>query len=248
MEWGRAKTILILSFLLLNVVLGVQLWSSRSDLLDLEASTSGAAAQELQRLLKSKNIQVPADIPKDVPKLKEIVAKFDEKLTPGLPVTLAAPFKFDPLISKSSGKDLMVRAGIPKADSYQFDPALSSNGKFVFHQLYGGFPMFEVQLELIEKNGLIAAYKQGFVEIKAEGDQKEQKVISPYTALQTLIENYLPAGSVITGVKLGYHGQMYNSQTLNMWPSWRVTIGNSSGDVYFVHAFSGAVEGPQKNK
>lgn len=244
MDWGRAKTILILSFLMLNVVLGVQLWSSRSDLLDLESSTSGAAVEELQRLVKSKNIQVPADIPKEVPRLKEIVAKFDELLTPGKPVVLSTPFKFDPLFSKGTGKELLARTGIPKGEAYQFDPALSMNGVFVFHQLYGSYPMFEVQLELFEKGGQITSYRQGFVEVQSEGEQKEQKVISPYTALQTLIDNYLPNGSVITGVKLGYHTPLYNSLTLNMWPSWRVTLGN--GDVYFVHAFNGAVEGPQK--
>jgi hypothetical protein len=31
-----------------------------------------------------------------------------------------------------------------------------------------------------------------------------------------------------------------------MVPYWRVTLGN--GDIYYVHAFNGAVEPPQKNK
>ncbi|TVY10727.1 two-component system regulatory protein YycI [Paenibacillus cremeus] len=245
MDWGRAKTILILSFLLLNAVLGIQLWSSRSDLLDLEANPSGAA-EEIQRLLKSKNIQVPAEIPKDVPKLKEIVAKFDENLTPGKPIPLQKPFKFDPLITKGSFKDVLSKTGIPKIDMYQWDPMTSVNGTYIFHQMYGRLPMFEVQVELQEKAGLVSTYRQGYVEVQPEGDQKEQKVISAYIALRSLIENFLPQGAVITGVQLGYHGQVYNSQTLNMWPSWRVSLSN--GDSYFVHAFNGAVEEPQKNK
>lgn len=245
MDWGRAKTILILSFLLLNAVLGIQLWTSRSDMLDLETNPSGAA-EEIQRLLKSKNIQVPADIPKDAPKLKEIVAKFDDKLTPGKPISLQTPFKFDPLINKGTIRDVLGRTGIAKFEAYQWDPMKSVNDAYVFHQMYGNLPMFEVQIELYEKNGLISSYRQGYVEVQSEGDQKEQKVISAYIALRTLIENFLPSGSVITGVQLGYHGQVYNSQTLNMWPSWRVTLAN--GDQYFVHAFNGAVEEPQRNK
>ncbi|CAG7654061.1 two-component system regulatory protein YycI [Paenibacillus allorhizosphaerae] len=245
MDWGRAKTILILSFLLLNAVLGFQLWSSRSDLLDLEANPSGAA-EEIQRLLKSKNIQVPADIPKDVPKLKEIVAKFDDKLTPGKPMLLQTPFKFDPLINKGAIRDVLSKTGIAKIEAYQWDPMESMNGNYVFHQMYGNLPMFEVQIELYEKSGMISTYRQGYVEVQSEGDQKEQKVISAYIALRSLIENFLPSGSIITGVQLGYHGQVYNSQTLNMWPSWRVTLAN--GDQYFVHAFNGAVEEPQRNK
>jgi regulatory protein YycI of two-component signal transduction system YycFG len=70
--------------------------------------------------------------------------------------------------------------------------------------------------------------------------QKEQKVISPYVALRSLIEYYLPEGSVVTSIRLGYHGQEYNSQTMYMVPYWRVSLG--SGEVYFVHAFNGAVE------
>lgn len=244
MDWGRAKTILIMSFLLLNIVLGIQLWSSRADILELEANP-GATAEELQRLVKSKNIQVPADIPKELPKLKEIVVKFDEKLTPEEPIPLRTPFKFDPLINKGPFKDVLSRTGIAHVGAYEFDPMTSLGGTYVFHQLYRSLPMFEVQLELIEEKGQVTSYRQGYAEVQSEDDQKEQKVISPYIALRSMIENYLPTGSVITGVRLGYHGQVYNSQTMYMVPSWRVSLAN--GDVYFVHAFNGAVEEPQQN-
>lgn len=152
MDWSRAKTILIMSFLLLNIVLGIQLWSSRADILELEANQS-ATAEELQRLVKSKNIQVPADIPKELPRLKEIVVKFDENLTPEEPIPLKTHFKFDPLINKGSFKDVLGRTGIAHAGEYQFDPMTSLGGTYVFHQMYRSLPMFEVQLELIEENG-----------------------------------------------------------------------------------------------
>ncbi|WP_284643000.1 two-component system regulatory protein YycI [Paenibacillus silviterrae] len=241
MDWSRAKTILIFSFLLLNVVLAFQLWSSRSDLLELEANPS-TAVEEVQRLLKSKNITVPVDLPKDVPRLKEIVARFDESIPPDRMNALKTPFRLNPLISgKGTVKDVMSRTGIPKADSYQFDPVMSGNGTYIFNQMYGNLPMFEVQLKLTEKNGQIVSYSQGLVEVQPESEQKEQKVISPYIALRSLIETYLPAGSVITSVQLGYHGQVFNSQQLYMIPYWRVSLGN--GDLpYFVHAFTGAVD------
>lgn len=57
MDWGRAKMILIVSFFILNAVLGYQLWTTRSDLLEFDANTT-SAAEEIQRLLKSKNIQI----------------------------------------------------------------------------------------------------------------------------------------------------------------------------------------------
>ncbi|MCR8634849.1 two-component system regulatory protein YycI [Paenibacillus radicis (ex Xue et al. 2023)] len=245
MDWGRAKTILILSFLLLNLVLGFQLWTTRSDLLEFDANTA-SATEEIQRLLKSKNIQVSAEMPKEVPRLQEIEVRFDEKMKSDKQITLDAPFKYSPLMSKGSTKDAAVKASIPYMENYQYDPVLSTNGTYVFHQLYRSLPMFEVKLELIEQNGMVAAYRQEYVEVTSEGDQKEQKVISPYTVLRSLIETYFPSGTVVSSIKLGYHGQDYNTQTRFMVPYWRVALGN--GDIYYVHALNGAVEPPQKNK
>jgi len=247
MDWGRAKLILILSFFMLNVVLGYQLWTTRSDLLEFDANTA-SAAEEIQRLLKSKNIQVSAEMPKEIPRLKEFVVQFDEKMKSDKRIPLGTPFKYSPLLSRGSPKDTAAKAVIPNLDAYQYDPVLSVNGVYVFHQLYNSVPMFEVKLELNEENGLITSYSQGYVEVQSESDQKEQKVISPYTVLRSLIETYFPSGSVVTSIKLGYHGQVFNSQTMFMVPYWRVVLGNGDGDIYYVNALNGAVELPQKNK
>ncbi|WP_281883335.1 two-component system regulatory protein YycI [Paenibacillus sp. YYML68] len=244
MDWGRAKTILILSFLLLNVVLGFQLSTSRTELLELGVNPDSQVMEELQQLLKLKNIQVPADIPKEKQKLKEIVARFDDYHEVERPIPVPTPFKFDPLINKGTFTDMLAKTGIPNTDSYQFDPVTSDTSTFVFHQLYGSLPMFEAQLKLFEKDGMVTSYQQGYVRIMSEGTQPEQSVISPYIALRSLVENYLEPGTVITGVRLGYHGQLYNSQTLYMVPTWRISLGN--GDLYWVHAINGAVEPPQR--
>ncbi|MCU6791933.1 two-component system regulatory protein YycI [Paenibacillus sp. WQ 127069] len=246
MDWGRAKMILIVSFFILNAVLGYQLWTTRSDLLEFDANTT-SAAEEIQRLLKSKNIQISAELPKEVPRLKEIVVRFTEPGNSNKQINLEIPFKYNPLASKGSSKDnVAARAAIPNLDKYQYDPVMSSNELYVFHQLYGTLPMFEVRLEFIEQNGMVTAYRQGYVEDQLTGAQKEQKVISPYTVLRSLIETYFPSGSVVSSIKLGYHGQVFDSQTMFLVPYWRVTLGN--GDIYYVHAFNGAVEPPQKNK
>jgi regulatory protein YycI of two-component signal transduction system YycFG len=246
MDWGRAKMILIVSFFMLNAVLGYQLWTTRSDLLEFDANTA-SAAEEIQRLLKSKNIQISTELPKEVPRLKEIVVRFTEMEKSDKQIILEVPFKYSPLMSKVSPRDTAAaRAAIPNMDKYQYDPVLSANEVYVFHQLYGSLPMFEVRLELFEQNGMIASYRQAYVEDQSAGAQKEQTVISPYTVLRSLIETYFPSGSVVSSIKLGYHGQEYNSQTRFMVPYWRVTLGN--GDIYYVHAFNGAVEPPQKNK
>ncbi|WJH36201.1 hypothetical protein N6H14_10245 [Paenibacillus sp. CC-CFT747] len=87
MDWGRAKTVLIISFLMLNVLLGFQLWNSRSDKVHSLTDTA-IAMEETNKLLASKNITVRMkEIPKETPKLKAVNYKetYSDKTTVSLP-------------------------------------------------------------------------------------------------------------------------------------------------------------------
>jgi regulatory protein YycI of two-component signal transduction system YycFG len=245
-DWSRAKTILIAAFLLLNAVLGYQVWTSKSSQLQLAADTTGMV-EDTKRLLRQHNIQFPETIPKETPKLKGITVKFDDTLTSDQKVPLQNHFKLNPLLNKSQYRDITSRSEIKRMDEYVYDPASSAKGVYTFNQLYSGsYPMYDVRLELYEENGEIVAYKQAYavVDTGAGGDQKEQRVLPAYIALRSLVENHPLDGTVITNITLGYHGQLFNSQPQYMVPTWRVTIGN--GDVYYIHGFNGAVEGPQE--
>ncbi|MNH92322.1 YycH protein [compost metagenome] len=242
MDWGRAKSILILSFLFLNIVLGFQLWDSKSKETELTLDTSLITA-ELERALLSKNIRISKELPKDVPKLREITVKFDESIRSDEKVQLRKPTTVTNILSKATGKNSTVAAEIPHLDQYQFDS--KKDGVIQFNQLFNQLPMFEVRLELFENNGQITTYQQAYVEVESGEEQKEQKVISAQIAVRSLVDKYLLDGTVITDVRLGYHGQLYNSQMQYMIPSWRVLTDN--GDPYYVQAFTGAVDEPQKD-
>jgi regulatory protein YycI of two-component signal transduction system YycFG len=243
MDWGRAKMVLILSFLFLNLLLGYQLWATRLDPGLLNSGMS-ALKQETNLLLTNKKISVLQDIPKAVPKLRQISVKFaGNNGNPSL-VNLQTPVSFTNFTSKNSLRDLAFKAEIPNASRYQLDPGSVKNDLFVFDQMHEAVPMFDVTLQLFAKNGEITGYKQAFVEVQSGVDQKEQKVISAYTAIRTLAESYLPTGSVIKDIQLGYHGQRFDSETHPMLPFWRVVL--DKGESYYVQAFSGAVEGNQE--
>jgi regulatory protein YycI of two-component signal transduction system YycFG len=244
MDWGRAKTILILSFLFLNMILGYQLWNGKTKQTDLSADASGLV-EELNQVLRSKNVRLAEELPKDVPKLKEITVKFDESMKSNEKISLRNPTTMALVLEKGTDKANNGRLEIPKLNMYQFDAITSHDGVFMLNQLYGTLPMFEVKLELYETAGKITSYRQAYVEVESSGEQKEQKVIPAQLAVRSLVENYLLEGSVITDIRLGYHGQLYNSQTQYMVPSWRIAVGN--GDIYYVQAFNGAVEVPQKS-
>jgi regulatory protein YycI of two-component signal transduction system YycFG len=243
-DWGRAKTILIAAFLLLNAVLGYQLWTSKSVQIQLDADTTGMV-EETKRLLRQHNIQFTDEIPKEAPKLKGITVKYDASLNTGKKTELQNHFKLNTLFNKSQYRDITSRSEIRRLEEYQYDPVASGKNLYMFNQLYGDLPMFDVKLELYEENGEIVAYKQAYAEIDAGagGDQKEQRVLPAYVALRSLVENYPLDNTVITNIRLGYHGQMFNTQPQYMVPTWRVMFGN--GDVYYIHGFNGAVEAPQ---
>lgn len=242
MDWGRAKTILILSFLFLNMILGFQLWESKSKQTELAADTSGIAI-ELDRVLRSKNIRISEELPKEVPKLKEITVQFDETKSSKEKVALKTPTTRTSILGRGASKNNQIYIEIPRLEMYQFDGVTTQDGVFSFNQMYNQLPMFPVKLELYEQNGKITSYRQAFVEVESGGEQKEQTVIPAHTAVRSLAEKYLLEGSVITNVQLGYHGQLYNSQTQLLIPTWRVAIDN--GLIYYVQAFNGAVDEPQ---
>lgn len=240
MNWSRAKSILIVSFLLLNMILGFQLWSTnRSNQTDI-ASDATSIMEDLNRALRNKNIRVTDELPTELPKLKVITVKYDDSIKPGEEKKLKTPLYMSTLLGKGASKEAQSMSEIPNFAMYQLDSAISRDGIYVFSQLYGKIPLFDVMVELNEMNGEITSYRQAYVEVESEVEQTEQKMISAQLAVRSLVDNYLSDGSIITEVRLGYHGQPYNSQTQPMYPHWRVTIDN--GDIYYLQAFNGAVE------
>ncbi len=241
MEWGRAKTILIVSFLVLNLVLAYQLWINNAQM-DLEQGTA-EMEEEVLALLELHHIQLKTKIPEDTPRLKEITVKFVKQMQPEEQIELKQPVTDNVILNKADLKDVLVTQ-IYRANDYQLDKLLSQSDFYTMNQLYEGLPMFEVNLHLFYEHNKIKAYSQSYVEVEASEQSQEQRVLSAYMAMGSLAENYMSEGSTIEEIRLGYHGQIYNSETQVLAPFWRVALGN--GDIYYVHAITGAVEVPQK--
>lgn len=242
MDWSRAKSVLILAFLVLNMLLGYQLWM---DELNLRAFSQNAAKRdEMNRMLEMKEIHLQAVVPEGMPVLKELTVRVEhtgqadkwEALSRNIPVSQLRDAGFI--------RNLLAPV-IPQIEHYAPDPYQSANGIFVMHQLYNELPMFPMRLELAAEAGQITKYKMAYaaeVDPADEETSKEQQVLSAYTVLGNLAEYYLPQGSVIVDVRLGYHGPIFESETQVLAPYWRIVL--SEGETYYVHAVTGAVEGP----
>lgn len=237
MDWGKAKTILIMSFLALNLLLGYELWANEWNLSTLNSETSGLTT-ELNRLMASRGILLEARVPKEMPSLKEIVVKSAVETGQSEKTAMNPPVTYSRLDGKGLPKDILGKF-IPHLENYQFDAQLSKEGTMVFSQMYGSLPVFEARLELLLERGEITDYRQTYMEVDADKEQKEQQVISAYAAIRTLAENFLTEGDVIKDIRLGYRGRFQL-----LLPSWRVMTGD--GEIYYVNAFNGGVEVPQK--
>lgn len=245
MEWGRAKTILILSFLILNVLLGYQLWVGK---LDLNRSNPDALeiTQGILQQIEEKGILLQVPVPAETPKLQEVTVKFESEAISDRRFQLQSPLGGELQYHRGETMDMLSKV-IPHAEVYQYDPISSTAQYDLLHQLQGQYPMFEVNLRLFRGSGGIVAYQQNYAEVMTAPEQKEQNVLPAITALGSLVgNNYLLFGTEIIDIRLGYHGQIYNSETQVLAPFWR--IATKAGDVFYVHAITGAIEAPQKGK
>lgn len=243
MDWSRAKSIFIVSFLALNLLLGYELWIGKWNAIGDSKKAAADVAQELDRIMVSRGIKMAAAVPKETPKMREVTVKWIDGESNGQKVKLAEPIRYNLFLSKGSLKDLANR-GIPKIESYAYDRVTSIDGIFMMNQLVGEYPLFDVNLELYITNGEVTGYRQSYVDTDTSAEGKEEKkVISAYTVLRTLAEKYLQNGTIVTDIRLGYHGQFFETEqwsTLPTFPTWRVAIDN--GDIYYVQGFRGDVE------
>jgi|HigsolmetaAR204D_1030405.scaffolds.fasta_scaffold01706_4 regulatory protein YycI of two-component signal transduction system YycFG len=247
MEWGRAKTILILAFLMLNLILGYQLWQSKLKLPG-ESNEFKLIVEEVRMIAESKNITINAEVPTETPRMNEITVTFGDEGIIANQVNFNVPYPYTAFLT---GSDVWKRISehIPKANEYRMDPFTSGprtngSGVIVLHQLANGYPMFDVRLEIHYEGDQFVSYRQDYVQILEGEQQTDHKVLSAYLAIGRLVEHYMLPGKVITDVQLGYHGQIFNSETQVLAPMWRIMT--SDKEIYYVHAINGSVETPSK--
>lgn len=234
MDWSRAKSVLIISFLMLNVLLGYQLWVDISEQLNANVNSAELPPDKVL-LMGQKRITLATNLPAGTPKLSDLtfLLKSDKGATPRMltePVDSALNFDQPALVKALNGQ-------IPDIEEYEYDLHSNFDNVFVWHRMVDGRPMFNVKLEFTISNLKITGYKQDMVEEIGFGEAKQ--VIGSAKVVSSLIDTYLEEGSVITDIQLGYHGQIFDSEKQVAAPTWRVML--EDGKVYYVHAISGEV-------
>lgn len=238
MDWSRAKTILIVVFLLLNLLLGYQLWSDRYGFPTVQPELT-EEDRALEQILALKDIQILTELPDDTPEMGELTMNVHPKS--GIPetVTLEEPFLFDGLTVADLSGAVLSDALIHETE-YVYSRLDSRQGVHVLFQQYQGYPLFDIKVELFVDNGMVTAYRRLRAEELAGTKGKAQQVLSARQAVSMLADKYLEPGEHIYEVRLGYHGQAFNSETRVLAPYWRILT--AGGGRYYVHAITGTVE------
>lgn len=236
MDWGRAKNVLIISFLLLNILLGYQLWLDIREQLHVNVNTA-ELPQDKILLMQQKHISLEANLPLETPKLGDLNYLLQSDTRDNVePVMLETPVDSKVIYSRSELKKTL-GSRIADLDQYVFDLKNSSVDVFSLNRVVDGHPMFDVKLELSISNQKITAFQQDRIELLGIGEEKQ--VLPAVKVVGSLIETYLPDGAVITDIQLGYHGQIFDSEKQVAAPSWRVLLENAPP--FYVHAISGEV-------
>ncbi|WP_308636958.1 two-component system regulatory protein YycI [Paenibacillus silvisoli] len=236
MDWGRAKSVLIFAFLLLNLVLGYQLWSNIREGLRTSANVSDLSP-EAQALMEEKKIKLgSAGIPSETPELRDLTYRIKTKLGQGERHELKKPVDSKVVFDSKELKESLGGI-IPELGNYALGAVYEN--EFILYRMAEGRPMFDVKLELFYNNSnqKIIAYKQDLIELLPSQDAASQSVLSATKVVTSLIENQLRNGAVIEEIKLGYHGQIFDSDIQVSAPTWRVLL--EDGGQYYMNAISG---------
>lgn len=239
MDWGRAKSVLIAAFLVLNVLLAYQLWENVRDQVNPHFDLT-ALPEDTLRIMQEKGITLSTGVPADTPKLGDLTFRYEGERG------ISDKIPLDPQVDSRivfSERELVEGLGdtIKDLELYRFDPSLRTDDAFVFTRIADdGRLIFDVKLELYYSNQKIVAYRQDRIETVPAEEAERQTVLPASKALAPLIDNYLQPGSVIKEIQLGYHGQLFNTDDIQAAePSWRVVL--EDGAVYYINAISGAV-------
>lgn len=236
MDWGKAKTVLIVAFILLNLLLGYQVWSELRAELNANQKQAELPADKLL-IMQQKNITLSASLPRETPKMGDITYLLEIRDAKDAKVRELNPFVDSSIVFNDQQLRYTLGDIVPNISDYSYDVNSSSDGVFVLNRMVNGKPMFFTRLELYNSNLKITGYSQDSVEIISYGEEKT--VLAASKIITSLVDSYVEENSVIIDIQLGYYGQIFDSDTQVATPAWRVMLDDTK--IYYVDALSGEV-------
>ncbi|QKG85791.1 hypothetical protein GXN76_15905 [Kroppenstedtia pulmonis] len=239
MDWSKAKSILILAFLALNLFLTGQLIQARDEQTD-TLSVAKNTQRELSQLVEDKKITIQADLPVETPQVSYLEAK---PITPGEDWESNPDGSYELHLQTPLNRSELYRF-IENLDRYRFEQKQSTAQKNIYYQQWEKRPLFDARLEVTMRKSQIQSLRLTRFHITSD-TRSPQAGISAHTALLSLIENrHIRSGETVTDVELGYHGQSYDAEVRILHPVWRI---KTLEQTYYVNALTGGSDKASEN-
>lgn len=233
MDWSKAKTILIIAFACLNILLGYQLWASWDGEHENGVANS-QMAQELDQLLQARNIHLAGPLSDDGQKMGYLHVRVEQMDRSWK--RLSKPVALDRDVESVIDA---LRAQLREIAAYEWDSESSRRDTWVFYQMVDQFPVYVATFEVKREGDQLTAYRR--VKVDVEEKEKATSVISPHAALKSAVEReHIPPNATVTDVRPGYAGPLGNEKEQLLIPVWRITV--DGADSVFVNALTGSVE------
>ncbi|SIS55232.1 two-component system regulatory protein YycI [Salimicrobium flavidum] len=256
MQWGQIKTLFIISFLLLDLFLLMQLWANRES-----AVIQEVAETTLEEELSAQNIDI-SEVPSEAPGVSFLTAEpggFSEQQLGSLEekdnqqvnvyndrllvATLDDPVEVDKETIREDISEI-----IPFSNRYSYWGWNEDETTALFFQKMNNRTIYYNRgglLMIRTENGQITGYTATLLEEpEMESENMQQDLISPMDIVSLLYNNgYLQENDEIEDMTVGYYslvnleaGEEDGYQVFA--PTWRVRVGS---DFYFVHATNGQI-------
>ncbi|OIJ17029.1 hypothetical protein BKP37_00280 [Anaerobacillus alkalilacustris] len=265
MDWSRAKTIFIITFLLLNIFLGYQL-NEKKD----ASNINFLLEATIQERLSEMNIVIEAELldeqltgtyisgAVEVPLDKEVERKKNSQKVvevndDGIVVSLNNPHSFrqkDGPIQEQAKE--FVLQHINFGQHYRFSHYDSKLKQVFFYQTYQGkkvdnYESGRLPLLLQLNNDFeVVMYEQNYLTIQPiHPPGKEQELLSSMRAIEKLFNQQLiPPDSVITKIELSYYSffKPPQGEVQVFAPMWNIGVNEQ---IYYVNAIDGAIQNIQ---
>lgn len=232
MDWSRAKTIFIISFILLDLFLAAQI----NQMIEQKSNylkTDELSEEQIHELLEVHEIKIATSIPDrstQIPALQTTISPifdwdYDEKWMYHKVFQPPIPIKDQATLEK------YLKEKIPVFHEYTYSKEYSDGERFTYLQQAEQHPIFDGRMVCHLKN------KQ-LTKIQVLNFQIREKIhvdFIPFNrALYNLItrEN-LPKGAKISDIQLGYRSLYYPSPNeVILVPVWRFTVNNKHHYIY----------------
>lgn len=265
MDWSRAKTYLILTFLLLDLVLGYQFWKMRNEQAGYVQSFSEQLT-EVRGLLATQKWEIQTELPRITPSLGYLHVRYlnasAEEWRKRIGNANNLMYKGPGQVSLDlNDKDIQgnleddalgerlwaqLTTWVWPRELYKYDRSYEIGkgiGVVRYMQVYNGYPIFSAPIEIVIQGNKVTRYSQVALEVIREEGSKRQ-VISAVHALRSLSESIdkTPKSNdnrIIRDIRLGYYSKTFNADEWYLTPVWRVL---TDQEVYYVNAMTGEVE------